>query len=120
MSVISEYDESGDNSKKLAYQEPSKTSLYTIPQGTILYHGSLTRETFNTHDIRLGDDKLIAYFSPSKRIAADYIVGCALYPTKPGFIHKFLVNENIRRIAIISPYEKKRSLDFAIFRRCLL
>lgn len=104
MSVIGEY---ANETKQLAYQEPSKTSLYTIPQGTILYHGSLTRETFNTHDIRLGDDKLIAYFSPSKRIAADYIVGCALYPTKPGFIHKFLVNENIPRIAIISPYEKK-------------
>jgi hypothetical protein len=96
-----------NTSAVLPFQEPSRTTMYTIPQGTIVYHGSLTRETFNVHDIRLGNDKLIAMFSPSKRIAADYIVGCALYPTKPGFIHKFLVHKDIERIRILSPYERK-------------
>ena len=80
--------------------------MYTIPQGTIVYHGSLTRESFNVHDIRLGSDKLIAMFSPSKRIAADYIVGCALHPTKPGYIHKFLVHKDVERVRILSPYER--------------
>ena len=50
------------NPKKLNYMEPSKTTLYKIPKGTILYHGSLTKEAFNPYDIRLGDDRLVSYF----------------------------------------------------------
>jgi hypothetical protein len=96
------------NDRYLNYAEPSKTSLYSIPRGTIMYHGSLNRESFNPYDIRLGDDKLVAYFSPNKRLAADYIVGCALYPTKPGFLHKFRVKKDIEKILIISTYEKQQ------------
>merc|ERR1711916_34332 len=73
------------NDRYLNYMEPSKTTLYVIPRGTILYHGSMVKESFNPYDIRLGDDRLVSYFSPNKRLAADYIVGCALYPTKSGF-----------------------------------
>jgi hypothetical protein len=95
------------NDKFLNYAEPSKTSLYEIPQGTILYHGSLYKESFNPYDIRLGDDKLVSYFSPNKRLSADYIIGCALYPTKAGFLHKFRVKRNIPRIMIVSSFEKQ-------------
>ena len=72
------------NNERLNYMEPSKTTLYTIPKGTLLFHGSLNRESFNPYDIRLGDDKLVAYFSPNKRLTADYIVACAIYPNKNG------------------------------------
>ena len=75
----------------LNYVEPSTTKLFSIPKGTFLYHGSLNKESFNPFDIRLGDDRLVSYFSQSKRLAADYIIGCALYPTKSGFLHKFIV-----------------------------
>ena len=102
------------NYRYLNYMEPSKTTLYNIPRGTIMYHGSLNRESFNPYDIRLGDDKLVAFFSPNKRLAADYIVGCALYPTKAGFLHKFRVKKDIEKILIISTYEKQQhwSLKF--------
>lgn len=96
------------NDRYLNYAEPSKTTLYSIPRGTILYHGSLNRESFNPYDIRLGDDKLVSFFSPNKRLAADYIVGCALYPTKAGFLHKFRVKKDIEKILIISTYEKQQ------------
>ena len=95
------------NDRYLNYMEPSKTSLYNIPRGTIMYHGSLNRESFNPYDIRLGDDKLVAFFSPNKRLAADYIVGCALYPTKAGFLHKFRVKKDIEKILIVSTHEKQ-------------
>ena len=89
------------------YMEPSRTSLYTIPIGTILYHGSLNRESFNPYDIRLGNDKLVSYFSTNRRLASDYIVGCALYPTKTGFLHKFVVKKPIEKILIVSAYDKQ-------------
>ena len=95
------------NRDKLNYMEPSKTTLFTIQKGTILYHGSLYKELFNTFDIRLGEDKLVAYFSPNRRLAADYIRGCADYPIRPGYIHKFRVKKNIEKIMIISTTERK-------------
>lgn len=95
------------NDQFLNYMEPSKTTLYTIPQGTILYHGSLYKESFNPYDIRLGDDKLVSYFSPNKRLSADYIIGCALYPTKAGFLHKFRTKREIPRVMIVSSFEKQ-------------
>lgn len=95
------------NRKKLNYAEPSKTNLYTIPQGTILYHGSMYKEAFNPFDIKLGDDHLVSYFSPNKRLAADYIVSCFLYPSRQGFLHKFRVKKDIERIMILSTFEKR-------------
>lgn len=101
------------NDRLLDYQAPSETSLYTIPQGTILYHGSLNRESFNPFDIRLGEDKLVAFFSPNKRLSSDYIVGCALYPTKAGYLHKFRVKKTIEKILILSTYEKQQHWTLA-------
>ena len=102
------------NPQKLNFMEPSKTELYKIPKGTILYHGSLTKEAFNPSDIRLGDDRLVSYFSPNKALSADYIVGCALYPTKSGFLHKFRVKKDIEKILIVSTHDKQShwSLEF--------
>lgn len=101
------------NRDKLNYMEPSKTTLYTIPRGTILYHGSLYKESFNPFDIRLGEDKLVSFFSPNKRLAADYIVGCALYPTRSGYLHKFRVKKDIEKIMIVSTFEKKANWTLA-------
>ena len=56
------------NPSKLNYMAPSRTTEYTIPEGTILYHGTMTKESFNPYDIRLGDDNLVAYFSPNKKL----------------------------------------------------
>ena len=84
-----------------------KTTLYSIPKGTILYHGSLNKESFNPYDIRLGEDRLVSYFSPNKRLAADYIIGCAIYPTKSGYLHRFRVKKDIEKILIISTHEKQ-------------
>lgn len=95
------------NDRYLNYMEPSKTTLYVVPRGTILYHGSMVRESFNPYDIRLGEDRLVSYFSPNKRLAADYIVGCALYPSKTGFLHKFRVKKDIEKILIVSTHEKQ-------------
>ncbi len=105
--VIQQVKTSIYNRDKLNYMEPSKTTLFTIQKGTILYHGSLYKELFNTFDIRLGEDKLVAYFSPNRRLAADYIRGCADYPIRPGYIHKFRVKKNIEKIMIISTTERK-------------
>lgn len=96
------------NPSKLNYMAPSRTTEYTIPEGTILYHGTMTKESFNPYDIRLGDDNLVAYFSPNKKLAADYIVGCAIFPNKNGFIHKFRVKKPLEKVLILSTYEKKK------------
>ena len=68
----------------------------------------MTKESFNPFDIRLGDDNLVAYLSPSKRFASSYIVDCAIYPNKNGFIHKFRVKKPINDILILSTFEKKK------------
>merc|ERR1712146_783067 len=57
------------NPNMINYMEPSKTTTYTIPQGAILYHGSMVRESFNPYDIKLGNDTLVSYFSPNKEFA---------------------------------------------------
>lgn len=93
---------------QLNYVQSSQITLYEIPKDTVLYHGSIKRETFNPFDIKLGDDTLVALFSPNKRLSADYIMGCALHPTKPGFIHKFRVKKTIPRILIISTFDKDK------------
>jgi hypothetical protein len=106
----------GDNVTKentqpvLNYSEPSKIDFYKVPAGTELYHGSFNKNSFNPYNIRLGDDTLIAYFTPSKRLASDYIMGCAGYPEKSGgFIHKFKVKKDINNILVVSRYDKKAS-----------
>lgn len=94
----------------LDYSPPSSISYYKIPQGTELYHGSFNRDSFNPYNIKLGDDILIAYFTPNIKLASDYIMGCAQYPEKKGgFIHKFRVKKDINKIIVISRYDKKNN-----------
>jgi len=100
-------DSNDSNNKVLKFMEPSKMTLYTIPKGTLLYFGSFTTESFNPNDIKLDENNSISYFSSNKRLIADYIVGCALYPTKQGFLHKFRVKRDINKILIISTFERK-------------
>lgn len=88
---------------------PAYMPKYTVRQGTILYHGTMYRETFDPDNIILGDNDLVAYFSPDKQLAADYINGCAEYPIKNGYLHKFMVKEDITDIQVISIYEKRNT-----------
>lgn len=90
----------------IPYMEPTHKTLYTIPKGTVLYHGSMNRETFDPANIRLGDDFLVSFFSQEKRFALDYIAGCSLHPEKTGWIHKFIVTKDIDKVYIISPYAR--------------
>jgi hypothetical protein len=92
----------------LKYEDPSQITVYTIKAGTFLYHGTTSKETFNPVNIKLGDDTLVAYFSPNKRLAADYIAGCALAPGETGYIHMFKVEVDIKRVLIISTYDKTK------------
>lgn len=97
--------EIGEN-KQLEYMDPTAPTLYTIPSGTILYHGTMIKETFDPARIVLGNDTLVAFFSPNKKFAMDYISSCSLHPEHTGYIHKFIVTKDIGKIFIISPYDK--------------
>lgn len=94
---------------ELRYMEPSKTTLYTVPEGTILYQGSDV-ESFSPFNIKVsnGDDR-VAFFSPNKRMSIDYIKGCSTYPTEDGYLHIFKVKRNIERILIVSSFEKRKN-----------
>lgn len=84
----------------------SNSNICTIEEGTILFHGSTEKESFNPNRIVLGKNTLLSYFSENKTIASDYILGCTQYPTKTGYIHKFRVKKKIENLLIVSPYEK--------------
>ena len=98
---------------QVPYANPiqSQNQLYTIKAGTILYHGSVEKASFNPYRIVLGKDSLVSYFTTSKKLSADYILGCANYPSKSGYIHKFKVKKDIPNILIISPHEKEENWD---------
>jgi hypothetical protein len=99
------------NESNLNFMQPSKIETYSIPAGTILYHGTKTVETFNPFNIKLSNSNLVAFFSPSKRFAADYIGGCADYKdNEKGFIHMFRVTKDIDKILIISTFDVKDKL----------
>lgn len=96
-------DFSASSASELQYMKPSEMTLYSIPQGTELYHGSKELESFDTTRINVGKDSLVAFFSPNKDFAMSYINSCA---SKDGFIHKFTVNKQIDKIYIVSPHDK--------------
>lgn len=99
------------DSTNLKPMDTSHMTLYTIPRGTLLYHGSKTKETFNPHNIVLNDKELVAFFSPNKRMAADYVDGCAKYPKDNGFIHIFVVKKDITKLKILSQYDLTKKFD---------
>jgi hypothetical protein len=90
---------------KIESMDPSWMETYTIPAGTLLYHGTVTKEYFNPNNIILNDSNLVSFFSPNKRFAADYMSSCSKYPAQDGYIHMFEVKEDIPNIFIVSPYE---------------
>lgn len=96
---------------EMQYTEPSHLTLHVIKAGTILFHGSVLKDTFNPLDIRLGKDSLVAFFSQNKRFALDYIKGCAAYPNEKGYIHKFIAKKDIDKIFIISQYDRLNDWD---------
>lgn len=88
---------------------PTKLNTYTIPKGTVLYHGS-SKKFFNSQTIELGDNRksAVGFFSTSLRFASDYVKGCALSnidqsSTNGYYIHKFEVKEDIPYIYIVTP-----------------
>ena len=87
--------------------EPSNLTLYTIPEGTLLYQGSEV-ETFSPFNIKVGNgDERVSFFSPNKRMSIDYVKGCATYPTESGYLHMFRTKKSIERILIVSSFEKR-------------
>jgi len=96
---------------KSLFTDSSRITLYRIKKGTILYHGSKNKETFNPSNIKLDDDSLAGYFTTNKQFSADYISRCTFYPKEQGFIHKFIVKKDIDRVFIISKYDKKSDWD---------
>lgn len=100
-----------EGKESLSHMEPSHMTVYTIPAGTILYHGSVLKETFNPTDIKLGEDSLVSYFSESPILASSHIMECSLYPNKTGYIHKFRVKKDIDNIIILSQYDRNGEFD---------
>lgn len=90
---------------ELPFMAPSRIKTYTIPAGTILFHGTTDKATFDPNNIKLSDKYSVAFFSPDPRFAADYIKGCALYPEQEGHIHTFIVKKNVDKILILSNFE---------------
>lgn len=96
---------------KSLFTDSSRITLYRIKKGTILYHGSKNKETFNPSNIKLDDNTLACYFTTNKQFSADYISRCTFYPKEQGFIHKFIVKKDIDRVFIVSKYDKKSDWD---------
>jgi hypothetical protein len=94
--------------QQLPYMEPTHLTLYSIPQGTELYHGSKDLSQFDTTRINIGKDQLTAFFSPNKDFAASYINECV---SGEGYIHKFITNKQMDRIYILSANDKNLHLD---------
>lgn len=89
---------------KLPWSDVSRVTLYTIPEGIALYHGSQTVNTFDVKTLKLNKETSVVFFSPNIEIAKSYIQDCS--PTNPtGFIHKFVTTKPIEKIYIISSNE---------------
>ncbi|AYV80327.1 MAG: hypothetical protein Gaeavirus32_5 [Gaeavirus sp.] len=88
----------------------SGTNTYTIKKGTVLYHATINKRGFNTNQIKLGQDKLISFFTPNFRLASDGVEGCSIDKQK-GFIHVFEVIKDIPEIFIKLPYDTDDDLD---------
>lgn len=69
------------------------TNIYTIKEGTILYHTTSNKKGFNTKYLNIGNDKLINFFTPNFKLAIDY-------SNKNDYIHVFKVKQDIPNIYI--------------------
>jgi len=73
----------------------SNIIYYTIPEGTILYHCSISKDIFNPYNILFNDKKFITFFSTNKKLAIDYFNQNQNNPIIKGYIHKFIVRKPI-------------------------
>lgn len=91
----------------IAKGDVSRINTYTIPCGTVLYHGSASQQSFDPENIQLGDTTLIAFFSTSQKIAEENFAKCSKYTSdnKGGYLHRFIVTKDIDNILILSKYE---------------
>ena len=80
------------------------SNTYTIKAGTILYHAATNKRGFNTHNIELGNDRVILFFTPNFRLASDRIEGCSVNKQK-SYIHVFKVKQDIPNICVKLPYD---------------
>ena len=96
------------NGNSLPHLEPSHITLFTIPKGTTLYHGSPNLKQFNPKVINIGNDSLVAFFSPNKDIASMYIKKCMADENGKieGYVHEFVTIVDIKKIFVFSPDDK--------------
>lgn len=100
---LSESNLSGDVAFSVLDSEISKIRLVTLPANINIYHGSITKNSFDPNDIKLSDGTLLALFSNNAKLAADNFMNCANYPTTNGYLHKFVIKKDIPYVQIVSP-----------------
>jgi hypothetical protein len=103
----------GPAKQSLQYMDPSHMTLYTIPVGTELYHGSTDISIFDPQRINIGKNTLVGFFSPNKSLASSYIKYCVHIDNGyiKGYIHKFIVSKDIDRLYILSYLDKELNWD---------
>jgi len=98
----------------VAPSEPSKLTLYELKVGTILYHPTYSKETFDPDVLILGKNNIpFSFFTPCFELAKAHIGNCGLTNNMSkkhkiipnGYIHQFTVKNNISKIFISHPNE---------------
>ena len=90
-------------------KDNSEVTTYTLKKGMVLYHASKLK-SFNPNRIKLGQDKLIAYFTPNMRLASGEI-GLCDENNQNSYIHTFQVKQDIPNIYIILPYDSQSNMS---------
>ena len=98
-----------DKTTKKSFRDPPiiELEIIAIAQGTILYHPT-QYEIFNPRKIRLGEDRLTAFFLTNIEWAKNILKNCADHP-EPGFIHVFHVKKSIPNIMSFDYLDNKSS-----------
>jgi len=68
-----------------------------IKQGTVLYHGSLCRDSYNPVSIKFGENGFVGFFSIDRQGAAS-VIASSKFAIQGGFIHKFVTKNDINVI----------------------
>lgn len=125
-SIMLEGDQEFDGSNKLLPSPDlivTRPQYYTIPEGTILYHGTKTINQFESTYINLGqteNDNFAVWFTPDKEVSERQIAKCQaifgndgnLAVNEGGWIHAFRVKSGgIPYIKLVSADDK--DLKFA-------
>lgn len=86
-------------------EKPIARKTYTIPSGSILYHGSVELETFNTKPLIVGSKTYTTFFTFSEELAALEFGNCRPEPGK-GYLHKFEVIKSINNVILSELYSQ--------------